>query len=105
MADDLSKTNKLPSKYVLRLYITGLTPASGRAVQNLERFCREELEGNCDLEVIDVRQHPTLARDEQIIAVPTLIKKLPAPVRRLVGDLSRTDKVLLGLDLKPKKKR
>ncbi len=104
MADKPLKTEKPTPKYVLRLYITGLTPASRRAIQNLEKICREQPESSCDVEVIDVRQHPELAKGEQIIAVPTLIKQLPSPVRRLVGDLSQTEKVLLGLDLKPKKK-
>ena len=90
-------------KYVLKLYITGMTPRSRIAIQNLQKLCEEYLKGSYELEVIDIYQQPTLARGGQIIATPTLIKKLPEPVRRLLGDMSATDKVLLGLDLKLKK--
>jgi circadian clock protein KaiB len=86
--------------YVLRLYISDSTPKSKRAVMNLKRVCEEHLKGRYDLEVIDVHKHAHLARDEQIVAVPTLIKRLPAPLQRLVGDMSDLNKVLLGLDLK-----
>jgi len=87
-------------KYVLRLYIAGTTPASNRSVETLRAICEENLKGRYELSVVDVFQQPTLAKDEQIIAVPTLIKKLPAPLRRLVGDLSNEHRVLVGLDLK-----
>jgi len=90
-------------KYVLKLYVTGMTPRSRIAIQNLQKICDEYLKGRYELEVIDIYQQPTLARGEQIVATPTLIKKLPEPVRRLIGDLSSTERVLLGLDLKPKK--
>jgi len=89
-------------KYLLRLYVTGATPQSTRAIANIKAICEEHLKGRYELEVIDIYQQPTLARDEQIIAAPTLIKKLPLPLRRLVGDLSKTERVLLGLDLRPK---
>lgn len=85
--------------YVLRLYVTGMTPRSTRAVANVRRVCEEHLKGRYDLEVIDIYQQPTLAKEEQIVAAPTLIKKLPLPVRRVIGDLSSTEKVLLGLDI------
>jgi circadian clock protein KaiB len=85
--------------YVLRLYITGMTPRAGRAVENVRAICDEHLEGRYDLEVIDVYQQPVLARDEQIIAAPTLIKELPLPLRRIIGDMSNRDRVLKGLDL------
>jgi circadian clock protein KaiB len=85
--------------YVLRLYIIGTTPQSMRAVANARRICEEHLQGRYELEVIDVSKRPTLAEGEQIIATPTLIKKLPLPLRRFIGDLSHTDRVLLGLDL------
>lgn len=88
-------------KYILRLYITGQTPRSQAAVANLERICRQELQGAYDLEVIDVLCHPGLAEDQKILATPTLIKELPPPLRRIIGDLSDTEKVLLGLDLQP----
>ncbi len=92
----------LKEKYVLRLYVTGMTPKSTRAVENLKKICDEELRGRCDLEVIDIYQKPMLAAGEQIIAVPTLIKKLPLPVRKFIGDLSDKDRIVLGLDLRQK---
>ncbi len=85
--------------YVLRLYITGSTPRSIRALSNIRRICNEHLAGHYDLEVIDIAEHPTLAEGEQIIAAPTLIKHLPLPVRRFIGDMSQTERILLGLDL------
>jgi circadian clock protein KaiB len=86
--------------YVLRLYVTGLTARSQRAIANIKRICEEHLHGRYDLEVIDIYQHPTLTKGEQILAAPTLIKKLPLPLRRFIGDLSNTERVLLGLDLR-----
>ena len=88
------------STYVLRLYISDSTLKSERAVANLKRVCEDHLKGRYDLEVIDIHKHAHLARDEQIVAVPTLIKRLPAPLQRLVGDMSDLNKVLFGLDLK-----
>src|SRR5437588_3338108 len=85
--------------YVLCLYVTGLSPQSTQAVANLKAICREYLAGRYELEVIDLYQQPALARGEQIIAAPTLVKKRPAPPRRLVGNLSRPDRVLAGLDI------
>jgi circadian clock protein KaiB len=89
--------------YVLRLYVTGSTPRSTRAVQNIRALCEEHLNGRYDLQVIDIYQQPLNAREEQIIAAPTLIKQLPSPLRKLVGDLSNTEKVLAGLDVRPKR--
>jgi circadian clock protein KaiB len=89
-----------PAKYLLRLYMCGSTLKSRRAVANIELVCEEHLRGRYDLEVIDIHHHANLARDEQIVAVPTLIKRLPAPLQRLVGDMSDMNKVLFGLDLK-----
>ncbi len=86
-------------RYVLRLYVTGLTPRSARAVKNLQAICDERLAGRYDLEVIDIYQQRVLTRGEQIIAAPTLIKKLPLPMRRIIGDLSNRERVLIGLDL------
>ena len=86
-------------RYILRLYITGLTARSSRAVNNLRAICDEHLDGRYDLEVIDIYQQPALTRGEQIIAAPTLIKKLPLPMRRIIGDMSNREGVLLGLDL------
>jgi circadian clock protein KaiB len=88
-------------RYVLRLYVTGSTAKSGKAIQNIRAFCEEHLRGRYELEVIDIHQQPVLARGEQIIAAPTLIKKLPAPLRKIVGDLSDSERVLMGLDLRP----
>ena len=87
-------------QYVLRLYVTGQTPKSVRAIANIKAICEEHLKGRYDLQVIDIYQRPGLAQDEQILAAPTLIKKLPLPLRRLVGDLSKTERVLLELDLR-----
>ncbi len=89
-------------RYVLRLYVTGMTPRSTEAFASIKALCEERLQGRYELEVIDIYQHPQLAIDEQIIAVPTLVKLLPAPLRRLVGDLSNQERVLLGLDLRRK---
>ena len=93
----------LKEKYVLRLYVTGMTPKSTQAIQNIKKICDEELHGRCDLEVIDIYQRPVLAKGDQIIATPTLVKKLPLPLRKFIGDLSDAERILLGLDLKPKK--
>ena len=86
-------------KYVLRLYITAETPNSVRAIANIKRICDEELPNSYELEVIDILKNPQLAEDDKIIAIPTLIKELPPPLHRLVGDLSDREKVLLGLDI------
>ena len=86
-------------KYILRLYISGASSRSSLAIENLKKICEEYLQGRYELEVIDLFQHPVLAKDEQIIAAPTLIKKLPLPFRRIIGDMSDKDKVLIGLDL------
>ena len=88
--------------YVLRLYVAGLNRISLRAIENLNKICEEHLQGRYELEVIDIYQQPVLAQGEQIIAVPTLIKKLPLPLRRFIGDLSQTEKIIVGLDLRPK---
>ena len=90
------------AKYVLRLYVTGMTPKSTRAIANVKRICNEHLAGRYELKVIDIYQQPKLAKGEQIIAAPTLIKKLPPPLRRLIGDMSDTERFLVGIDLKPK---
>lgn len=89
-------------RYVLVLYIIGMSPRSLRAIANVKNICEEYLQGSYELEVIDLHQHPQLAKGEQIIAVPTLIKKLPPPLRHIIGDLSNTEHVLVGLDLRKK---
>ena len=97
-------TNGFPKKeeYVLRLYVTGMTPRSVESIASIKAFCERHLPGQYDLEIIDIYQHPELAQLEQIVAAPTLIKKLPAPLRRLVGNLSQEERVFLGLDLRRK---
>ena len=87
--------------YLLRLYVTGATPKSLRAIQNIKRICEEHLKGRYVLEVIDVYQQPVLARGEQIVAAPTLIKHLPTPLRRFIGDMANSERILMGLDLRP----
>lgn len=88
------------SKYILKLYVTGQTPNSARAITNLKKICAEELEGGqYDLQVIDILKEPQLAEDDKIIATPTLVKSLPPPLSKIIGDLSDIEKVLLGLDL------
>ena len=88
--------------YELRLYVAGSTPQSQRAIASIKRICEEHLAGRFELEVIDIYQQPKLTEGEQIIAAPTLIRKLPLPLRRFVGDLSNLERILVGLDLRPK---
>jgi circadian clock protein KaiB len=88
--------------YTLRLYVAGTTPKSLRAIANLKKICEDHLHGRYDLEVIDIYQQPRLVQGDQIIAVPTLVKKRPLPLRKLVGDMSDTDRVLVGLDVRPR---
>lgn len=90
------------ARYVLKLYVAGVTPRSAAAIQTVRMICEEHLHGRYDLEVIDLYQHPTLARGEQILAAPTLIKQLPLPLKRIIGDMADEHKVLVGLDLRPK---
>jgi circadian clock protein KaiB len=89
-------------RYTLRLYVAGMTPRSTRAIANIKAICEEQLQGRYDLQVIDLYQHPALAEGEQIVALPTLVRKLPPPLRRMIGDLSDREQVLIGLDLRPK---
>ena len=91
--------------YELRLYVAGTTSRSQRAIANIKQICDEHLAGRFDLEVIDIYQQPKLIEGEQIVAAPTLIKKLPPPLRRFVGDLSDLERILVGLDLRPRKRR
>ncbi len=97
---ELGASTELP-QYVLRLYVTGKTPNSLRAIASLKEVCEEYLHGRYHLQVIDIYQQPALAEGDQIVATPTLIKKLPAPLRRLIGDMSNRERVLVGLDLRP----
>ena len=87
--------------YMLRLYVSGTSPRAQVAIANLRRICEQELHGQYELEIIDVLQNPQVAEDEKILATPTLIKQLPPPLRRVIGDLSDKDKVLLGLEVRP----
>lgn len=88
------------SKYLLTLYVTGTSPRAQVAISNLERICKQELQGLYELEIVDVLEHPQRAEDEKILATPTLIKALPPPLRRVIGDLSDQAKVLLGLEVR-----
>jgi circadian clock protein KaiB len=89
-------------RYTLRLYVAGLTPRSQEAIRSVTAICEEHLAGRCDLEVIDLYQNPVLAKGEQIIAAPTLIKKLPLPLRKIIGNMADKEKILVGLDLRSK---
>ncbi len=89
-------------KYVLRLYVAGITTQSKQAIENIIRICDENLKGRYDLQIIDIYQQPSLAAGEQIIAAPTLIKKLPLPLRKFIGNMANKEKILFGLDLRSK---
>jgi circadian clock protein KaiB len=88
-------------RWNLRLYVAGQTPRSLSAVANLKRFCEAHLAGRYSIEIVDLVENPRLARGDQIVAIPTLVRKLPSPMRKIIGDLSNTDRVFVGLDLKP----
>jgi len=103
-AFELSLAESNNRHYVLRLYVAGTTPRSAIAISNIKKICEEQLKGLYELQVIDLYQQPELARGDQIVAVPTLIKKLPPPIQRIIGDLSDRDRVLIGLDLKSRKR-
>ncbi|MCG2773961.1 MAG: circadian clock KaiB family protein [Desulfobacterales bacterium] len=100
MEEALAKKDE--EKYLLRLYVAGTTTKSRRAIANLKKICEEYLPGRYELEVIDIYQQPIFARDGQIVAAPTLVKELPPPLRKFIGDLSNTERILAGLDLRPK---
>jgi circadian clock protein KaiB len=105
MQRQASELQKKPSKrelprYVLQLFVVGTTPASSRAVVNIRKLCEQHLAGRYELQVIDIANNPEVASTAQIIAAPTLIKQLPAPIRRFIGDMSNTERVLVGLDIK-----
>jgi circadian clock protein KaiB len=89
----------------LRLYVAGRTGRSAAALDNLERICREHLAGQYEIEVVDLLENPRLARGDQILAVPTLVRRLPPPMKKIIGDLSNTERVLVGLELKPESPR
>ncbi len=102
--DSKPRVEESNGKYVLRLYVTGMTSRSTQAIRNIKKICEEYLKGHYELEVIDIYQQPELAREGELIAAPTLVKKLPVPIRKLIGDMSNTEKVLVGLNIMPKKK-
>jgi len=95
-------SGRAPSEWDLRLYVAGHTPRSVKALANLRKLCEEHLAGRYSIEVVDLLKAPQLAKGDQIIAVPTLVRKLPEPVRKIIGDLSNTERVLVGLDLRPR---
>ncbi len=97
-----SQLEIVPSQYILKLYVAGQSPKSTNAIVNIKKICEENLQGRYELDVIDLYQQPQLAQGEQIIALPTLIRKLPPPLRRIIGDLSNTERVLVGLDIQSK---
>lgn len=96
------KTTPRPATWALRLYVAGQTPKSITAFTNLKEICEQHLRGRYSIEVVDLLLQPQLARGDQILAVPTLVRKLPEPVRKIIGDLSNTERVLVGLDLRPR---
>lgn len=89
-------------RWYLRLYVAGRTPKCVKAIENLGRFCEEYMAGRYEIEVVDLLENPRLARDDQIVAIPTLVRKLPEPLRKIIGNLSDTERMLVGLDLKSK---
>ncbi len=97
------KKKRIPPEWVLKLYVAGHTNRSITAFANLKRICEEHLAGQYEIQVIDLLENPQLARGDQIFAVPTLVRKLPMPVRKIIGDLSNTERVLVGLDLRERK--
>lgn len=105
VSEDFEKAlaEKSQYKYLLRLYIAGTTPSSTKAIKNIRQICEDHLKGRYELEVIDIYQKPDLAKRDQVVVLPTLIKQLPLPLRRIIGDLSDTENVLVGLDLIEKK--
>ena len=93
----------VPETWTLRLYVAGMTPAAQRAFESIKNICEEHLANRYSIEIVDLLEKPQLAEGDQIFAVPTLVRRLPPPVRKIIGDLSATEKVLVGLDIKPKK--
>ena len=95
------RTKSQPAEFELRLYVAGQTPKSLTALANLRRICESNLEGRYSIEVIDLLENPQLARGDQILAIPTLVRRLPEPIKKIIGDLSHTERVLVGLDIRP----
>jgi circadian clock protein KaiB len=101
-AIETQPTQAKSDTFILRLYVAGQTPKSLIAFANLKKICEEHLKGQYSIEVVDLQENPTLASDDQILAIPTLVRKLPVPMRKIIGDLSNTERVLIGLDLLPR---
>src|SRR6476661_2305287 len=104
MAKGSKSIEKKEYKWELRLYVAGNTPKSVAALNNLKRYCEEHLKGQYKIEVIDLLVQPQLAEGDQILAIPTLVRKVPVPIRKIIGDLSNEEKVLVGLNIRPVKK-
>lgn len=98
-----ARSKRTPKTYELRLYVAGQTPKSLAAFANLKKICEEHLPGQYEIEVIDLLKKPQLASGDQILAIPTLVRKLPEPIKKIIGDLSNTERVLVGLDLREQK--
>lgn len=98
-----ARTKRSSKSYELRLYVAGQTPKSLAAFANLKKICEEHLSGQYEIEVIDLLKHPQLASGDQILAIPTLVRKLPQPIKKIIGDLSNTERVLVGLDIREQK--
>ncbi len=100
--DEVSPQAGDPETWYLRLYVAGQTPKSLTAFANLKKYCEEELAGRYEIEVVDLLEHPQLAEGDQIVAIPTLVRRLPPPMKKIIGDLSSRERTLVGLDLKPR---
>ena len=103
--EEALETSKKSEKLVLRLFVAGINPKSKNAIENLRELCKENIDAECEIEVIDIYQQPIFAKEGKIIAAPTLIKELPLPVRRFVGDLSDKERLLVGLDIRKSPKK
>ncbi len=99
-AFEMAVHNTIEGDYVLRLYVSGITPNSQRAIENVRKICEEHLAGRYQLEIIDIYQQPIFAKEGQIVAAPTLVKELPLPLRKFIGDMSQTERILVGLDIR-----
>lgn len=103
--EEILRSGKKGEIYFLRLFVAGINPRSRKAIDNLKKICKEELSGKCEVEIIDIYQQPEYAKEGQIIAAPTLVKELPLPIRRFVGDLSDSEKILVGLEVRSKENK
>jgi circadian clock protein KaiB len=104
-AFEMAVDKTIDGDYVLRLYVSGITPNSQRAIENVRKICEEHLAGHYQLEIIDIFQQPIFAKEGQIVAAPTLVKELPLPLRKFIGDMSQTERILVGLDIRKKVKQ